>query len=135
MANWNDAMLRALGSDFNRITNVNVPVTTANTELFNLNIVPGTYRIFLKNIGSTALSSCTIQGRNSLAGAWVNILSTTADYATATNFLIMTDNAVDPTLLAATEEWNGTINTSTFRFIRMIAATTSGSTLITVEVS
>lgn len=135
MANWHDAMLRALGSDFNRITKANVSVTSADTELFSLNIVPGTYRIFLKNIGATALDSCAIQGRNSLDGAWVDILSATADFATATNFLVMTDDAIDPTVLAADEEWNGTINTSTFRFIRMIAATASGSTLITVEVS
>ena len=139
MANWQDAMLRAFGSDFNQITKANVTVTDTATELFNLNIAPGIYRIFLENIGGTALNLCKIQGRNSLNGAWVDIVATTADFTTIpaaiAGFLVNSDDTINPTVLASTEEWNGAISTSGFRFVRMIATVASGSTTITVEVN
>jgi hypothetical protein len=139
MANWQDAVLRAFGTDFNQITKADVSVTDSATELFNLNLVPGVYRIFLKNIGATALDSCAIEGRNSLSAAWVDVVSTTAEFTTIPDaiagFLKSSDDTIDPTALTAGQEWNGSISTPSFRYVRMVATVASGSTTIKVEVN
>lgn len=140
MSNWNDAVLRGLGSDPNIVYKADVLVETTATVLFELvNNPPGIYRIFLKNIGSTATNSAKIQGRNSLNAAWVDIVDTSTEFTTIpaaiAGFLHSSDDTITPTALTAGQEWNGSIHTESFRFVRMISTVAAGTTTIRVEVN
>lgn len=131
------AIWRLLGGKSSLIS-TSVTVNTSNTVIFSI-YVPGKYRIYLKNSGATATNACKIQGRNSNGGAWQDIVSTTADFTTIpsaiANFLLASDDTIDPTALTAGQEWNGAIDSKSFAEVRMIATVASGSTAIDVEVS
>lgn len=108
-----------------------VTVTDSTTELLTIDNF-GTFAFWVKNSGATALDSFAIQGRNSPDAAWIDILST-SDFATASNFLIMTNDSVDPTALAADEEFNFALTNITFLELRLIATVASGTTTIDVK--
>ena len=131
------AIWRLLGGK-SSLLSTSVTVGTSDTVIFSINI-PGKYRIGISNAGATATNACKIQGRNSSGGAWQDIVSTTADFTTIpgaiANFLLASDNTIDPTALTAGQEWNGAIDSKTFAEVRMIATVASGSTAIDVEVS
>ena len=131
------AIWRLLGGKSSLIS-TSVTVNTSNTVIFSI-YVPGKYRIYLKNAGATATNACKIQCRNSSNGAWQDIVSTTTDFTTIpgaiANFLLASDNTIDPTALTAGQEWNGAIDSKSFAEVRMIATVASGSTAIDVEVS
>lgn len=131
------AIWRLLGGKSSLIS-TSVTVNTSNTVIFSI-YVPGKYRIYLKNSGATATNACKIQCRNSSNGAWQDIVSTTTDFTTIpgaiANFLLASDDTIDPTALTAGQEWNGAIDSKLFAEVRMIATVASGSTAIDVEVS
>lgn len=109
-----------------------VTVTDSTTELLTIDNF-GTFAFWVTNSGATDLDSFAIQGRNSPDAVWIDILSTTSDFATASNFLIMTDDSVDPTALAADEEFNFALTNITFFELRLIATVASGTTTIDVK--
>lgn len=107
-----------------------VTVSTETTELMRVENF-GSFTFFVVNSGATDLNSFAVQGNN--GGAWIDILSTTSDFATASNFLIMTDDSIDPTSLAADEEFNFAFTNITFLELRLIATVASGTTTIDVQ--
>lgn len=93
------------------------------------NASPGRYLIWVKNTGANPLTAFSIQGRNSTKAEWVDIVD---DFLTASSFLEMTSDTIDPKTLAAGTEWNAGIINNTFKCLRIIAA---GNTSIDIEVS
>ena len=138
LSNYKEQVTRSLGGTSDAVVRQTVLVGTGTTELFQLDS-PGIYRIYLKNAGATATNACKIQCRNSSNGAWQDIVSTTTDFTTIpgaiANFLLASDDTIDPTALTAGQEWNGAIDSKSFAEVRMIATVASGSTAIDVEVS
>ena len=138
LSNYKEQVTRALGGTSDAVVQQTVLVETGTTVLLSLS-APGIYRIYLKNSGATATNACKIQGRNSSNGAWQDIVSTSTDFTTIpgaiANFLLASDDTIDPTALTAGQEWNGAIDSKTFAEVRMIATVASGSTSIIVEVS
>ena len=115
-----------------------VAVGTGTTVLFTIT-TPGIYRIHVKNNGGTALNTFAIQGRNSVNGAWITVANTTTQFTTIPDsikgFLLRSDDTINPTLLASTQEWEGAINSKTFRYLRATATVGAGSTSLYVEVN
>lgn len=111
-----------------------VTVTDSTTELLKIENF-GTFAFWLKNTGATALNTFAIQGRNSLDATWLNVLSSTAEFGTSSDFLIMFDDAVDPTILGAGAEFNFAIANNTFLELRAIATVAAGSTTLDLEVT
>lgn len=137
MDNHDRSIARTLGAITGESSR-SITVTTAETTILSIYGVPGIYRIGVKNTGATALSVFKIQGRNLDSGTWENIVTTTAQFTTATSdiagFLLMS-TTVDPTLLASNSTWYGTIDAKFFNEVQIIANVASGSTTLTVQYS
>lgn len=105
-------------------------LSTGGTIVHNLsNTAPGRYLIWVKNTGANPLTAFSIQGRNSTQAAWIDVID---NFLTASSFLEMTSDTIDPKTLAAGAEWNGGIINNTFKCLRIFAA---GNTTIDYEVT
>lgn len=114
-------------------------VSTAETTLFRLSRAridhTGSYLLWVKNSGATALNSFKLQGRNSPDGVWQDIVVLAADWLTPTTATLEATSTTDPTTLAAGSEFNACLLHRYTLELRIVATVASGSTLVTVEVN
>lgn len=107
-------------------------VTTVPTVLMEFSSETRSY-LLVRNILGAALTSFAIQARNADNAPWLTVLSspdTPDPFGTATSFL-ETSNPGSPGTLALNATWQGTLNSSMFYRLRLIATSGTSTTIET----
>lgn len=131
-------LLRAFGTVTQGAISKQISVATTATTIATID-APGIYRLWVKNIGGTALNSFSIVGRNSPRAAWDTIVSTADQFTTISadvaGFLRSSKSTVSPVTLADGAEWYGSIITVDFVYVEVRATVASGTTILDVQIT
>ena len=134
--NRDQQILRGLGTVVQSAVSSQIAIATTATTIATMD-APGIYRLWVKNIGGTALNSFSIVGRNSRRAAWDTIVSTATQFTTISADVagfLRSSKVVSPVTLASGAEWYGSIGTFDFVFVEIRATVASSSTILDVEV-
>lgn len=107
-------------------------VTTVPAVLLEFSSETRSY-LLIRNILGAALTSFVIQAKNADNAPWLTVLSspnTPDPFETATSFL-ETSNSGSPGVLALKATWQGTLNSSMFYRLRLIATSGTSTTIET----
>lgn len=135
--NRDQQILRGLGTVVQSAVSSQVSIGVSSTTIATID-APGIYRLWVKNIGGTALNSFSIVGRNSRRAAWDTIVSTAGQFTTISadvSGFLRSSKVLSPVTLASGAEWYGSVGTFDFVFVEVRATVASGSTILDVEVT
>jgi hypothetical protein len=135
--NKDQQLLRAFGTTTQGAVSSQVTIATTATTIATID-APGIYRLWVKNIGGTALDSFSIVGRNSPRAAWDTIVSTASQFTTISADVagfLRASKVLSPVTLADAAEWYGSIDTVDFVYIEIRASVASGSTILDIQLT
>ena len=135
--NKDQQLLRAFGTTLQGAISSQVSIATTATTIATID-APGIYRLWVKNIGGTALDSFSIVGRNSPRAAWDTIVSTATQFTTISADVagfLRSSKVLSPVTLASGAEWYGSIDTVDFAHVEVRATVASGATILDVQLT